>query len=61
MLPRRFYIGDIYIFKLDQVNRFKGITSNEEIEASKDYLDNIYKRIVLGSYNESLRDMSGLN
>ena len=53
--------GDIYIFKLDQVNRFKGITSNEEIEASKDYLDNIYKRIVLDSYNESLRDMSGLN
>lgn len=53
--------GDIYIFKLDQVNKFKGITSNEEIEASKDYLDNIYKRIVLDSYNESLRDMSGLN
>jgi parvulin-like peptidyl-prolyl isomerase len=53
--------GDTYIIKLEKINRFDDIISSEEVANSKTYLDNIFKRVVLDSFNESLKADAKIN
>jgi hypothetical protein len=53
--------GDTYIITLDKINNFNDIISSEEVENSKIYLDNIFKRIVSDNFNDSLKTGANIN
>jgi parvulin-like peptidyl-prolyl isomerase len=53
--------GDIYIIKLDKINKFNDIVSSEEVENSKIYLDSTFKSIVSDNFNEILKASAKIN
>ena len=53
--------GDVFIVKLDKINKNKGVTSSEDLDQGREYLTSVYQDIIRQSFISELRDNSKIN
>ena len=53
--------GDVFIVKLDKINKNKGVISSEDLDQGREYLTSVYQDIIRQSFINELRDNSKIN
>jgi len=53
--------GDVFIVKLDKINKNKGVISSEDLDQGREYLTSVYQDIIRQSFISELRDNSKIN